>query len=446
MVEAGEDPRFIARRLVISASEDIGMADPTALLTAVAAADAVAFIGMPEGHFPLAQAVVHLATAPKSNAVTVAIGESVADVRAGLAGPVPPGLRDAHYAGAKKLGHGKTYVYPHDHPDGVVPQQYPPDALVGRDYYRPTNRGRRGADSPRGWASCGRSSAGRAEPHRHVRRGTAVGRPATTVTRRRAVTARRDEPVASDERPREVGARVSAGEIAGLIAAGALVLLVVLLAVPAAQAGPHPGRDHADDPAGPRADARRSSTQASTTVAHVNSNLERVDGIADNAANVSSNVAALTSVVAATLGSPLIKVAAFSYGVRSAAKKTPRGRRRSPRPPRATRRRGARAAPPGGPPDAPAVLAGHGHHHRRPRRAQAARAAEKMTPGGIAGSLAEALRDLADAIGDFGADIRAAAGRAGGRAARRHRARRPAARRRPGRSCPSRRGAHAAEN
>ncbi|MGY1723749.1 replication-associated recombination protein A [Blastococcus sp. SYSU DS0533] len=141
MVEAGEDPRFIARRLVISASEDIGMADPTALTTAVAAMQAVQFIGMPEGHFPLAQAVVHLATAPKSNAVTVAIGESVADVRAGLAGPVPPVLRDAHYAGAKKLGHGKTYAYPHAHPDGIVAQQYPPDALVGRDYYRPTNRG-----------------------------------------------------------------------------------------------------------------------------------------------------------------------------------------------------------------------------------------------------------------------------------------------------------------
>jgi putative ATPase len=141
MVEAGEDPRFIARRLVISASEDIGMADPTALPVAVAAMQAVQFIGMPEGHFPLAQAVVHLATAPKSNAVTVAMGESVADVRAGLGGPVPPGLRDAHYAGAKKLGHGRTYVYPHDHPDGVVPQQYPPDALVGKDYYRPTPRG-----------------------------------------------------------------------------------------------------------------------------------------------------------------------------------------------------------------------------------------------------------------------------------------------------------------
>src|SRR3712207_3934182 len=144
MVAAGEDPRVIARRLVISASEDIGMADPTALLTAVAAADAVAFIGMPEGHFPLAQAVVHLATAPKSNAVTVGIGESMADVHAGLAGPVPPGLRDAHYAGAKKLGHGRTYAYPHDAPDGIVAQQYPPDALVGRDYYRPTSRGAEG--------------------------------------------------------------------------------------------------------------------------------------------------------------------------------------------------------------------------------------------------------------------------------------------------------------
>jgi putative ATPase len=141
MVEAGEDPRFIARRLVISASEDIGMADPTALLTAVAAADAVAFIGMPEGRIPLAQAVVHLATAPKSNAAYTGINEAIADVHAGLAGPVPPGLRDAHYAGAKKLGHGATYDYPHDHPDGVLPQQYPPDALVGRDYYRPTNRG-----------------------------------------------------------------------------------------------------------------------------------------------------------------------------------------------------------------------------------------------------------------------------------------------------------------
>ncbi len=167
MVEAGEDPRFIARRLVISASEDIGLADPTALPVAVAAAEAVAFIGMPEGHFALAQATAHLATAPKSNALTVAISESVADVRAGLGGPVPPGLRDAHYAGAKKLGHGATYAYPHDHPDGVLAQQYPPDALVGRDYYRPTGRGAEAAIGP-GWPSCARSSAAVAERRRPV--------------------------------------------------------------------------------------------------------------------------------------------------------------------------------------------------------------------------------------------------------------------------------------
>src|SRR5699024_731677 len=106
MVGAGEDPRFIARRIVIAAAEEVGMADPTALHTAVAAAEAVAFIGMPEGALVLAQAVVHVATAPKSNASYRAIGEAIADVRAGKAGPVPPHLRDSHYAGAKKLGHG----------------------------------------------------------------------------------------------------------------------------------------------------------------------------------------------------------------------------------------------------------------------------------------------------------------------------------------------------
>ena len=141
MIEAGEDPRFIARRLVISASEDIGMADPTALQTAVAAAQAVQLIGMPEGRIPLAEAVAHLATAPKSNAAYLAIGEAIADVRAGRAGPVPPHLRDAHYPGAQELGHGHGYRYSHDAPHAVAEQQYPPDELVGRDYYRPTDYG-----------------------------------------------------------------------------------------------------------------------------------------------------------------------------------------------------------------------------------------------------------------------------------------------------------------
>ncbi|TDW21550.1 replication-associated recombination protein A [Kribbella kalugense] len=141
MIEAGEDPRFIARRLVISASEDIGMGDPTALGVAVAAAEAVQFIGMPEGRINLAQAVVALALAPKSNAVIMAVDAAIADVKAGKVGPVPPALRDAHYAGAKKLGHGSAYQYSHNDPRGVVPQQYAPDVIDGTDYYNPTRRG-----------------------------------------------------------------------------------------------------------------------------------------------------------------------------------------------------------------------------------------------------------------------------------------------------------------
>ncbi len=141
MLVAGEDPRFVARRLVILASEDIGMADPTALLTAVAAAQTVALIGMPEAQLTLAHATVHLAGAPKSNAVTTALAAAMTDIRAGKAGPVPAHLRDGHYSGAVKLGHAKGYRYPHDDPDGVVPQQYPPDGLVGTDYYRPSGHG-----------------------------------------------------------------------------------------------------------------------------------------------------------------------------------------------------------------------------------------------------------------------------------------------------------------
>jgi putative ATPase len=141
MLVAGEDPRFIARRLMILASEDIGMADPTALQTAVAAAQTVQLIGMPEGQLTLAHATVHLATAPKSNAVTTALGSAMADIRSGKAGQVPTHLRDGHYSGAEKLGNAIGYKYAHDDPDGVVPQQYPPDELVGVDYYRPTTHG-----------------------------------------------------------------------------------------------------------------------------------------------------------------------------------------------------------------------------------------------------------------------------------------------------------------
>ena len=141
MLVAGEDPRFIARRLTILASEDIGMADPTALQTAVAAAQTVQLIGLPEAQLTLAHATVHLATAPKSNAVTTALGAAMADIKAGKAGLVPPHLRDGHYSGAAALGNAQGYKYSHDDPDGVVPQQYPPNDLVGVDYYRPTSHG-----------------------------------------------------------------------------------------------------------------------------------------------------------------------------------------------------------------------------------------------------------------------------------------------------------------
>ncbi|MDK1473407.1 replication-associated recombination protein A [Streptomyces sp. 549] len=141
MIEAGEDPRFIARRLMISASEDVGLADPAALQTAVAAAQAVALIGFPEARIILGQAVVALALAPKSNAAYLAIDAALADVRAGLAGPVPGHLRDSHYKGAQKLGHGQGYQYPHDLPGGIAAQQYAPDDVRGKRYYRPTRYG-----------------------------------------------------------------------------------------------------------------------------------------------------------------------------------------------------------------------------------------------------------------------------------------------------------------
>lgn len=141
MIEAGEDPRFIARRLVILASEDIGLADPSALQTAVATAQAVQLIGMPEARLNLAQATIALALAPKSNAVIKAIDAASADIRRGQIGPVPAHLRDAHYPGAAKVGHGESYKYSHDEPYGIATQQYAPDVIVAAKYYQPTSIG-----------------------------------------------------------------------------------------------------------------------------------------------------------------------------------------------------------------------------------------------------------------------------------------------------------------
>jgi len=141
MVVAGEDPRFIARRLVILAAEDVGLADPQGLVVAQAAADAVSFIGMPEGRIVLAEATAYLALAPKSNRAYVAIDAAIADVTAGRAGVVPNHLRDGHYAGAERLGHGQGYLYAHDGPHGVSAQQYLPDSVAGTTYYEPTDHG-----------------------------------------------------------------------------------------------------------------------------------------------------------------------------------------------------------------------------------------------------------------------------------------------------------------
>ncbi len=141
MIAAGEDPRFIARRVVIAASEDVGMADPSVLATASAAMSAVAQIGMPEARIILAQAVIAVASAPKSNAAYLAIDRALADVRAGNIGQVPAHLRDAHYAGAQKLGHGTDYKYAHDYPHSVAAQEYLPEELRGKRYYQPTRNG-----------------------------------------------------------------------------------------------------------------------------------------------------------------------------------------------------------------------------------------------------------------------------------------------------------------
>jgi putative ATPase len=141
MLEAGEDARFIARRMVIFASEDVGLADPQALLVAVAAAHAVEHVGLPEAQLNLSQAVIHLATAPKSNRSALAIWNARSAVRDGAVGEVPAHLRDSHYQGAATLGHGAGYDYPHDHADGWVDQQYLPDGLTDRRWYRPSGHG-----------------------------------------------------------------------------------------------------------------------------------------------------------------------------------------------------------------------------------------------------------------------------------------------------------------
>jgi putative ATPase len=151
MLDAGDDPRFIARRLVILASEDVGMADPLALGVATAAAQALEFVGLPEAQLNLAQAVVYLATAPKSNRVTTALGAAQRDVRSQPSSGVPPHLRGTGYRGAADLGHGVGYRYPHDDPDGWVDQAYRPPEVAAHRYYHPSPHGAEGRLAGRWW-------------------------------------------------------------------------------------------------------------------------------------------------------------------------------------------------------------------------------------------------------------------------------------------------------
>ncbi|MGO8871494.1 MAG: replication-associated recombination protein A [Acidimicrobiales bacterium] len=166
MLESGEDARFIARRLVILASEDVGEADPLALVVADAAARAVEFVGLPEAQLALAQAVVHLATAPKSNRVTVALGRAQHDVREGPRGQVPTHLRDAHYRSAASIGHGEGYVYPHDQPEAWTDQRYRPEELGDPVYYEPSDRGHEAVvgERLRRWRSGGGSGGADVTP------------------------------------------------------------------------------------------------------------------------------------------------------------------------------------------------------------------------------------------------------------------------------------------
>jgi len=138
MIHAGEDPRFITRRILVHAAEDVGLADPMALVLANAAHQAAEFIGWPEARIPIAEAALYIATAPKSNSTILAIDAALADVRSGRTLAVPEHLRDAHYQGAQRLGHGEDYVYAHDSPDHFVAQDY---LGADRTYYEPSDQG-----------------------------------------------------------------------------------------------------------------------------------------------------------------------------------------------------------------------------------------------------------------------------------------------------------------
>jgi putative ATPase len=279
MLAAGEDARFIARRLVILASEDVGMADPSALVVADAAARALELVGLPEAQLNLAQAVVHLATAPKSNRVTVALARAKADVAELPAGEVPMHLRDAHYRGAASLGHGEGYDYPHDDPSGWVDQQHRPAEVAGRRYYEPSGHGHE-----------------------------------QEIGRRMAAT--RSDEGGDGRRSRRT---VSASELAAVIVAISSVALVVLLAVLLV----HVTRTLAEVRVSVE-ELRRQALplidDASRTVAAANAELVKVDELVDSASSISGTVDAASHLFYLAFSNPVIKAMALATGTAKAGR------------------------------------------------------------------------------------------------------------------------------
>ncbi len=299
MLAAGEDARFIARRLVISASEDIGMADPFALMVANAAASAVEFVGLPEARINLAQATVHLALAPKSNTAYAALGRAEADVRSRAVGEVPAHLRDASYRGAEQLGHGSGYRYPHDHPGGWVDQQYLPDELVDVRYYQP------GDQVPRlGWSAVG-GSGGVGSRHRAAPSATMGPDGRTRAAHRRG---------------RRAGARPVCDRRSRRGASGPCR--------PCARGGHGRVRRHAL----PAIDELRAAA------ADAADQVDRVDALVEVAGAIGDRVDTATEATYRALTSPVIKGVALASGTRRAAQRLRGGDDRRPRTPTGARR------------------------------------------------------------------------------------------------------------
>ena len=296
MLEAGEDPRFVARRIVIAASEDVGLADPTALQTAVAAMHAVAQIGMPEARIILAQAVVHNALAPKSNAAYTGINEAIADVRAGKGGPVPAHLRGSGYAGRR-----------------------PPRARQGVRLL-PRRAGRRGRPAVPARRPGRRHRL--LPTHRPRLRGPAPGALDVAQGAARSRGSRRGPVTGGNGRRPDArldSMTVTLGGIAGLIAALAFTYLVVRLGGLLGKAGQI--LDETTVSLRTTSDNVQPTLKGLTdTVSLTNDQLTRVDSITSSVTTMTTNASALTSLTAATIGTPLIKVAAFSYGVRTAVR------------------------------------------------------------------------------------------------------------------------------